>query len=111
MAMHAGATASILSVPRMRRHLRLVAKMRWRRRLLTKLHPKTRSAIGFGMLSGSLYYLLYHFNHDIRAIAEATNAGNKSLFLLPIAIAFLFSIVHGLFTDRFWDALGLKAKR
>ncbi len=75
------------------------------------LRPVTKAAIGFGVLSGSLYFLLYTFSNEIRNIAEMTNRGDKTFFLLPIGIAFLFSLIHGPFTDRFWEALGLKAKR
>jgi len=82
---------------------------RIRNRLI--LRPVTRAAIGLGVLSGGLYFLLYTFSGDIRQIAEMTNRGDRTYFLLPIGIAFLFSAVHGLFTDRFWEALGLKAKR
>lgn len=75
------------------------------------LRPKAWSAISFGLFSAVLYYGLYYFNGDIRHYAEMTNQGDKTYFLLPIGIAFIFSIVHGIFTDRFWEALGVKAKR
>lgn len=82
-----------------------------RLRNLVMLRPQSKSALFLGLLSGAMYYLLYLLSDDIRHIAEMTNQGDKTYFLLPIGIAFLFSVVHGLFTDRFWDALGLKAKR
>jgi len=82
-----------------------------RLRNLLMLRPKAKAAIAYGALSAGLYFGLYTFNDDIRHIAEMTNQGDKTYFLLPIGIAFLFSVVHGLFTDRFWEALGLKAKR
>jgi len=87
------------------------SKRAWRLRNLLMLRPKAKAAIGYGALSMVLYFGLYTFNADIRHIAEMTNQGDKTYFMLPIGIAFLFSVVHGLFTDRFWDALGLKAKR
>lgn len=80
-------------------------------RRLLMLRKETRAALFFGIMSAGLYFLLYTYNADIRAIGEATNRGDKSLFLLPIGLAFVFSIFHGLFTDRFWEAVGLKAKR
>jgi len=86
-------------------------KLMRRIRNLMILRPVTRAAIGLGILSGALYFLLYYFSGDIRHIAEMTNRGDRTYFLLPIGIAFLFSVVHGPFTDRFWEALGLKAKR
>lgn len=102
---------SILSplTPTHKRRVRKVALLRMRRRLM--LRPKVWSTIGFGALSVALYYALYLFNDDLKHIAEATNRGDKALFLLPIVLAFVFSLVHGLFTDRFWEAVGLKAKR
>jgi hypothetical protein len=86
-------------------------KHRRRLRNVFMLRSQTKAAIGFGILSMALYFGLYMFNADIRHAAEMTNQGDKTLFLLPIGIAFVFSIVHGIFTDRFWEALGLKAKR
>ncbi len=32
-------------------------------------------------------------------------------FLIPVGIAFLFSYIHGSFTDHFWDVLGIKARK
>ncbi|MCC2111672.1 MAG: hypothetical protein KDJ16_06535 [Hyphomicrobiales bacterium] len=101
MTIHAGAVAPIVASLNIRRRLRN----------LLMLRAKTKAALAYGVFSGLLYYLLYHYSAEIRGIAEATNAGDKSYFLLPIAIAFVFSVVHGLFTDRFWQAMGLKAKR
>ncbi len=80
-------------------------------RLKRLFRRETKAALGLGVLSGFLYYMLYLFAGDIRHLAELTNQGHKAYFLVPIAIAFVFSVVHGLFTDRFWEAIGLKAKR
>jgi hypothetical protein len=30
---------------------------------------------------------------------------------VPVAMAFLFSLVHGAFTGHFWDVLGIKARK
>ncbi len=68
------------------------------------------AAIILGLGSIALYVLLYVFNDEIRQFAEMTYKGDHTYFLLPIAIAFVFSAVHGAFTGRFWDALGLQAK-
>ncbi|WP_139134860.1 hypothetical protein [Magnetovibrio blakemorei] len=89
----------------------LPQKRRRSLRNLFKLRTHTKATLGMGLLSMILYYGLYTFNADIRHIAEMTNQGDKTYFLLPIAIAFLFSVVHGIFTDKFWEALGLRAKR
>jgi hypothetical protein len=32
-------------------------------------------------------------------------------FLVPVTIAFAFSLAHGAFTGHFWDQLGVKAKK
>ncbi len=85
--------------------------LRRRLRNLLMLRAQTKAALGYGAFSGALYYLLYYFNGDLRQIAEMTNQGDKTYFLVPIGIAFVFSVVHGLFTDRFWEALGVRAKR
>ena len=60
----------------------------------------------FGLASGMLYFLLYWFE-DL--ILEWSKRGG-GYFLVPIAIAFTFSLVHGKFTGHFWDLLGVKAK-
>lgn len=44
------------------------------------------------------------------SLAQSTRRGDKRLFFVPIGIALLFSFVHGAFTGRFWDVLGLKAR-
>jgi len=63
-----------------------------------------------GILSISLYTLLYFFSADIVSFAQNTNSGQKSLFFIPIVIAVVFSLAHGAFTSHFWDILGVKAK-
>ncbi|WP_158498880.1 hypothetical protein [Magnetospira sp. QH-2] len=76
------------------------------------IRKSTRTAIGLGLLSGMLYAALFYYSDDIRHMAEMTNRGESKLyFMAPIGIAFVFSVVHGMFTDKFWEALGLKAKR
>lgn len=64
----------------------------------------------FGVLSIGLYALLYFFSADLVQIAQETHSGNKSLFIVPVAIALIFSLAHGRFTSYFWDAMGIKAK-
>ena len=68
-------------------------------------------AIGFGILSIALYGLLYWLSTDIKGLAQATYAGHKQLFFIPIIVAFVFSLIHGAFTAHFWDSLGVKAKQ
>ncbi len=62
--------------------------------------------LSLGILSITLYFLLYYFN-DL--ILEYSKEGGW-YFIVPIVIAFIFSIVHGGFTGYFWDLLGVKAK-
>ncbi|MEK7246473.1 MAG: hypothetical protein AAB223_10700 [Pseudomonadota bacterium] len=63
--------------------------------------------IGLGLASLGLYGALFVFE---RPILEFTSRGGASMAAV-IAIVFAFSAVHGAFTGRFWDTLGLKAKR
>ncbi|MCK5718453.1 MAG: hypothetical protein KAH84_00740 [Thiomargarita sp.] len=60
----------------------------------------------FGSYSVFFYFLLYHFN-DL--ILDASKQGGW-YFIVPIMIAFSFSVVHGAFTGYFWELLGVKAK-
>ncbi len=60
----------------------------------------------YGVLSTGLYFLLYLFNAELQQYAKQ---GGWS-FVVPIGVAFLFSIVHGNFTGQFWDLFGIRAK-
>jgi hypothetical protein len=59
-----------------------------------------------GILSATLYFLLYYLEEPI--LNWSRQGGWYTL--VPITIAFLFSLVHGGFTGHFWDVLGIKAK-
>jgi len=72
---------------------------------------KNRSILFFGALSVILYTLLYVFSNDLTHIAQVTHEGDKSLFIVPIVIALVFSLVHGSFTSCFWDVLGVRARK
>ena len=67
--------------------------------------------ISLGGLSAILYYFLYLYSNDLLEIAQRVQKGEKLLFLVPIAIAFVFSYIHGSFTGKFWTVLGLVAKK
>lgn len=69
-----------------------------------RLHPKTVLAIPPGVLSISLYGLLFTYE-DAVLIWSVTHSWS---FLVPVAIALVFSLVHGSFTGRFWEAIGLR---
>lgn len=64
-------------------------------------------AVLYGAISLGLYAGLFLWE---KPLAEAAARGGW-YFLLPVAIAFLFSFAHGTFTGCFWDALGVQAKR
>jgi len=57
-------------------------------------------------LSAALYFLLYYFSEPIMNWSQQ----GGWYFIIPIIIAFIFSIIHGTFTNHFWDMLGIKAK-
>ena len=65
-------------------------------------------AIAYGLASVALYVLLFVYADETIEIARRTRDGEKLLFLVPILIALVFSLVHGAFTGYFWDAMGLK---
>lgn len=59
-----------------------------------------------GVISLILYVLLFT---NQQLVLTWSTSGEFS-FLVPIAIAFALSFVHGGFTGGFWDMFGLKAK-
>jgi len=62
--------------------------------------------VSLGFLSAIFYFLLYYFNEQILDLSKQ----GGWYFIVPISIAFIFSLVHGTFTGHFWDLLGVKAK-
>ena len=70
-----------------------------RRRALTR-------TLFYGLLSAILYFLLYTYNETILHYSRE----GGWYFIIPILIAFTFSVVHGNFTGQFWDLFGVKAK-
>lgn len=64
-----------------------------------------------GAASAGLYLLLFVFADPLITLAQQTRDGHKLYALIPIAIAMVFSFVHGAFTGQFWDLLGLRAKK
>jgi len=65
-------------------------------------------AIVYGAASLALYALLFLYAEETVELARRTREGEKIWFLVPIVIAFAFSLVHGAFTGAFWDAIGLR---
>ncbi len=72
----------------------------------TKKKPVGRM-IAYGLGSVVLYVLLLTNQNFINQ--NFTRGGLYAL--LPIATAFIFSIVHGNFTGYFWTVLGVEAKK
>jgi hypothetical protein len=65
-------------------------------------------AIAYGIASVALYVLLFVYADETVELARRTREGERIWFLVPIVIAFVFSVVHGAFTGAFWAAVGLK---
>ena len=65
-------------------------------------------AIVYGAASLALYALLFVYAGETVELARRTREGEKIWFLVPIVIAFAFSLVHGAFTGSFWEAIGLR---
>jgi hypothetical protein len=64
-----------------------------------------------GAASAALYFLLFLYSDKLPELSAATRDGEKLYALIPLAIAMIFSFVHGAFTGHFWDLLGLRAKK
>lgn len=65
----------------------------------------------YGAASIALYALLFVYADETVELARRTREGEKIWFLVPVAVALLFSLVHGAFTACFWDAIGLRAAK
>lgn len=61
----------------------------------------------FGITTFILYFLLINYQE---LIVKYSIKG-KYYAVIPIVIAFIFSFVHGNFTDVFWKVLGIEAKK
>jgi hypothetical protein len=65
-----------------------------------------------GTASAALYFLLFLFSDELTELAGANRDGEHQLYaFIPLAVALVFSLVHGAFTGHFWDLLGLRAKK
>jgi hypothetical protein len=63
------------------------------------------------LLLGAASALLYWLMFANEGLVLEFSAKGRWYFLFPVAIAFLFSFVHGAFTAEFWDALGVRPRR
>lgn len=64
----------------------------------------------YGTASLVLYTLLLTNSDLFVEWAEGTK-NDRALFLIPVAVAFVFSYFHGAFTGHFWETLGLRAAK
>jgi len=60
-----------------------------------------------GLVTLALYVALFLLEERV---LELSTRG-EWYFLVPVGIAFVFSLVHGAFTGSFWDALGVRARK
>lgn len=87
-----------------------VAPVPLRRHYTGKINRKWKVTLALGVLSASLYMLMFKFSPALIHLSEMTRQGDKLGAIIPIAIAFVFSYVHGSFTAQFWSSLGLKPR-
>ncbi len=71
---------------------------------------KHRVVLLMGLGSFVLYASFFAYSSELISVLKVVSTGDKSMFLVPIVLAFIFSAVHGAFTAKFWDVLGVKAK-
>jgi len=64
--------------------------------------------IASGIVSGSLYLLLYLYEREILSAFTRTDSWYPAL---PVVAAFVFSFAHGVFTACFWEVLGVKGRK
>ena len=67
------------------------------------------AALAYAVASIALYALLFAYADQFADWARRTRDGEKALAFIPVAVAFVFSWVHGAFTGYFWELLGLRA--
>ncbi len=63
--------------------------------------------VAFGIISAALYMTLL-LRQDM--VNDYFSRGGLYAFL-PIAVAFIFSFVHGSFTGKFWTVMGIEAAK
>lgn len=74
--------------------------------MATKKKPYMQAVL-WGIVSIGIYFALYAMEGTI----NATFGKGGYYAFLPIATAFLFSLVHGNFTGNFWSVLGVEASK
>lgn len=73
---------------------------------MTRRRPFNKFFV-FGILTFILYYLLIAYQELFIKFCSK----GKWYALFPIITAFIFSFVHGNFTDAFWSVLGVEPKK
>ncbi len=73
---------------------------------LSKKKPYKKFFI-FGILSCILYYLLITHQDFVISLCQK----GRWYAFFPILTAFVFSTIHGNFTDAFWTVVGVEAKK
>lgn len=74
---------------------------------MDKSKPYLRLIVS-GIVSGTLYLLLYLYEREIMVAFTRTDGWFPAL---PVIAAFMFSFAHGAFAAYFWEVLGIRAKR
>ncbi|MGH9674033.1 MAG: hypothetical protein ACRD44_12700 [Bryobacteraceae bacterium] len=64
--------------------------------------------IASGIVSSSLYLLLYLYEREILAAFTRTDGWYPALSVIA---AFVFSFAHGAFTASFWEVLGVRGRK
>ena len=76
-----------------------------------RLTPANIKMITYGLLTAVLYFCLLKYQVEIVNFATLAQQGRHIYFLVPIAIALGFSLIHGGFTAYFWESLGVTSKK
>ncbi len=70
-----------------------------------------KKPLGTMIIAGIASLVLYGILLSNQDVANDYMSRGGLFALIPIAIAFLFSIVHGSFTGKFWTVLGIEAAK
>ena len=73
-------------------------------------NPK-RKPVGKMVITGIASIILYALLLSNQGLINSNFTRGGLYALLPIAVAFIFSFVHGTFTGNFWSVLGIEAAK
>ncbi|MFQ5938378.1 MAG: hypothetical protein ACE5LB_18410 [Acidiferrobacterales bacterium] len=74
---------------------------------MTSTGKQITKTVSLGLVTMILYLALYLLEEHVLRISSR----GHWYFLIPVTMAFAFSSFHGAFTARFWDVLGVRAKK